>query len=60
MKAWYKSKTLWFNLLTLAILAGQGQLGIEIPPSIAVPLVTVGNMLLRVITTAPLAATDQP
>lgn len=60
MKSWWKSKTLWFNVLTLGVMAGQGQLGIEVPANVAVPLVTVGNMILRVITTTAVGATDQP
>lgn len=59
-KAFWKSKTLWFNVLSAAVMAGQGALGIHIPPNVAVPLVAVGNMGLRMITSAPLAVADPP
>lgn len=59
-KAWWKSRVVWFNILTLGIMAGQGQLGVEVPPSVAVPLVTVGNVILRILTSQPVGVTDQP
>lgn len=60
MKAWWKSKTLWFNVATLGVMAGSGALGVTIPAKIAVPLVTGGNMVLRLLTNQAIGATDQP
>ena len=59
-KAWWKSKTMWFNVLTLGLMAAQGQLGIEVPPNVALPVVAIGNALLRIMTSTPIGATDQP
>lgn len=60
MKSFWKSKTLWFNALALAVMAGQGGLGFELPTNIALPVVAVGNALLRIITSQPVGVTDQP
>ena len=60
MKAWWKSKTIWFNVASVAVMLGSGQFGIDIAPNVAVPLVTAGNVLLRILTAQPVGATDQP
>lgn len=54
MKPFYLSRTLWFNVLTLAVMAGSGQLGIPIPPNVAIPVVTIANIALRLITNQPI------
>lgn len=59
-KAWWKSKTLWFNVLTGAVMLGQGQLGIHIPVEVATPIISGGNLALRLLTKQPLGVTDQP
>lgn len=56
-KPWWKSKTVWFNVLSAVVLLGGGQLGIHIPPNVAVPMVTAGNVGLRLLTNQGLAAT---
>lgn len=60
MKAFWKSKTLWFNVISAAVALGSGGFGIVIDPTIAVPIVTIGNALLRLITSQGIVATDQP
>ena len=55
-KPWWQSKTLWFNIASLAVAAGSGALGIPIPPKVAVPVVTIGNAALRIITNQGLGA----
>lgn len=60
MKAFWKSKTMWFNVLSAVVMVGSGSLGVQIDPHYAVPAVAIGNMGLRMITNQPLGATDQP
>ena len=54
MKKWYQSKTVWFNAIT-ALVAIAGELTNTFPASkhieIFTTIVTVGNILLRLITT---------
>ena len=54
MKHWYESRTIWFNVLTAAVMIAS-QLTDIFPAShhIAVftTIVTVGNVLLRLLTT---------
>lgn len=54
MKPWYRSRVLWFNVTSLAVAVASGQLGFEIPPSVAVPVLTIGNAVLRVLTSQPI------
>lgn len=60
MKAWWKSKTLWFNVLSLGVFVASGQAGVAVPANVAVPVVGIGNMALRMLTSQPVGATDQP
>lgn len=55
-KPWWRSRTLWFNLLMLSVDAASGKLGVHIPPNVAVPILTAGNIGLRLITTQPVSA----
>lgn len=48
IKSIFKSKTFWFNVVSIA--ASYGQL---LPPKYAVPVVTIGNIGLRLITNQP-------
>lgn len=59
-KAFWKSKTFWFNVLTLGIAAASGQLGVQIPPHVAVPVVAIGNVILRTMTNQGISTTDSP
>jgi len=53
MKNWYQSKTLWFNIIGLAI-AAAGELTTAFPTGkvaeISAFVLTIGNILLRLIT----------
>jgi len=53
MKNWYQSKTLWFNIIGLAI-AAAGELITAFPTGqvakISAFVLTIGNILLRLIT----------
>lgn len=63
-KAWWKSRTLWLNALVLLLATAESQLGVlrEALPVNLYALIAIGlpvlNMLLRVVTTAPLAKKD--
>lgn len=59
-KAFWKSKTLWFNVASLAVAVAGGSFGIPVPPNVAVPVIAIGNFVLRLMTDAPVGATDQP
>lgn len=52
-KSLFKSKTFWFNTLSLVVAAASGQLGFDLPANVAAPIVAVGNLLLRVVTKEP-------
>ena len=58
-KAWYTSKTLWFNILGL-ILAAAGELTTAFPSGqvakISAFVLTIGNIILRLITTKTITA----
>ena len=54
---WYKSKTLWVNLLMLILDVINGTFGaIDIPADVKVYIVMTVNIILRFLTTGPLAA----
>lgn len=55
-KPWWQSKTLWYNALMLTVAAASGQMGFPIPPKIAIPVVTIGNAILRLVTSQPVSA----
>jgi hypothetical protein len=54
VKVWYKSKTVWFNIVTgaLAIVNAYSQ---TIPNQYSAIIVGVGNIILRFLTTAPVS-----
>lgn len=52
-KSLIKSKTFWLNSITAAVAVGSGSLGFNLPPKIAVPVVAIGNILLRLLTKQP-------
>jgi len=62
MKRWYKSKTVWFNLITTA-LAVVSELSNVFPmkdhPGIWITITTFGNLLLRVISKGGVAITKK-
>lgn len=56
-KKWYTSKTLWFNFVTglvgaAGVLAADGSISPAVQAGFAT-FVTVGNMILRLLTTQP-------
>lgn len=59
-KAFWKSKTFWLNVLSLGVAVAGGQLGIPIPPHIAVPILAGGNLILRTMTNQGISLSDQP
>ncbi len=53
-KKWYKSKTLNFNALYLALVAVVGAFGIELGPELVTAGGVILNAILRTITSEPL------
>ena len=49
-KEWYKSKTVWINIIALAALIAQTQTGFIISPEEQVAVIVVINLILRFIT----------
>lgn len=58
-KAWWKSKTLWFNILAMVEILFQpsGALGHVLAPQEIGAIVTGGNVLLRMFTSSPISGT---
>lgn len=57
-KPFWKSKTLWMNVITLGVAATSGQLpGVTIPPDAALAANAALNVLLRLITKDQLTTT---
>jgi hypothetical protein len=60
MKSWYKSKTLWFNLIMAGLAALEASFSFLQPLfpesvyGILITVLTIGNALLRVISTKTL------
>jgi hypothetical protein len=55
-KAWYESRTLWFNLIAGVAVAAQAFLGFEvIPVEAQEALLVVVNIILRLVTRKPVA-----
>jgi len=55
-KPWYKSRTLWFNVAsgaTTALIAAVGP-DSGVPATIALVVTALGNLVLRIISTAQL------
>jgi hypothetical protein len=53
-KKWYRSKTIWFNAVLAAAVAFATGIGHPIPEEVVAAIVTLGNIILRLITTAPI------
>ena len=58
-KVWYKSKTIWFNALLGAVVAFTQAIGHPLGEDVIAAIVTIGNILLRIITTEPVTATSE-
>lgn len=50
MKEWYRSKTLWINLIMVAALIAQMQYGFVIAPEEQIGILAVVNLILRATT----------
>jgi len=50
MKKWYSSKTIWVNVLALAALILQTQIGFIIDPEEQAGIIVVINLILRIFT----------
>lgn len=51
VKPWYQSKTLWVNVLTLAISILAEEYGVtHIPVEYQVPILAIANIVLRLMT----------
>lgn len=48
------SKTLWFNTLATAIVPILKWQGVEVPPDVLTSIVTLGNIILRLVTSKSL------
>lgn len=50
-KTWWKSKTLWFNIISMIVLIASVFIGVPwLDPRILAGVITVGNGILRLIT----------
>jgi len=54
-KKWYLSKTLWVNIIAIAALIAQAQLGFVMSGEEQVAILAVINLILRVVTKEPLS-----
>ena len=50
MKLWYTSKTLWVNLLAIAVLIINAEFGYYITPDVQIVILGGINAILRIIT----------
>jgi len=55
MKKLFKSKTIDFNVLVPAIYAFLKTMGMDIPEDMMVGILAIGNFILRLVTTKPVA-----
>lgn len=56
---WWKSKTLWFNIITVGLAILQLVPGIyPVPPEVLTFVLGVGNILLRLVTVGPIKGTS--
>jgi uncharacterized membrane protein len=59
-KAWWRSKTLWVNVVAgIALLVQSRQYGFVIDAEVQVAILTVINLVLRVITKEPVGLRDE-
>lgn len=54
VKRWYASKTLWLNVVGIAVMAVQTQTGFVIDAEAQAALLGVANLILRIITREPI------
>jgi len=53
-KEWWKSKTIWVNIIAIAALIVQSQFGYVLQPEEQIMILTMINIVLRAITNAEL------
>jgi len=53
-KAWYESKTLWVNLIGVVAIVVQSTWGYVIGPEVQVALLSLINIILRLVTHKPI------
>lgn len=53
-KMWWRSKTIWVNLLMAVAVIGAGIFKVELPPEAVVIVEVVVNLILRLITEKPI------
>ena len=56
MKPWYRSRTLWLNIIAIIALVAQVQAGFVIDADEQLALLAMINLLMRAITKEPLGA----
>jgi hypothetical protein len=59
VKKWWKSKTVWFNVVSGAIVICNELAGKVIPTEVATSVVVVGNVVLRFLTHDALTGGDK-
>lgn len=60
-KAWWKSRTIWVNVLGGVVEGGQLLSQVHIvPPGTVTMTLAIANIALRRLTNQPIGATDQP
>ena len=50
MKQWLKSKTLWVNIIAVAVIIAQGQFGYVVTPELQLSILAGINFVLRLVT----------
>lgn len=59
-KAWWRSKTLWVNMVAGLALLAQSQFGFVIDGEVQAAILTVVNLVLRLITNEAVGLKDEP
>ena len=50
-KSIFHSRTFWVNVVTAVVAVSSGALGVPVPGEYAVPIMAIGNVILRLLTT---------
>ncbi len=56
MKSWYASKTVWFNVLGIAVVVGKllGFSSFQLDPTVEASVLAIANLVLRFVTRVPI------
>ena len=57
-KVWWKSKTFWVNVISISSMIAASEFGVEIDPATSVTLLSMINIVLRMITKEPIVWTS--